>query len=120
MYGELWAWAAEQPARAAVAAALVGLPALGALAQQRQTGQKKTGGAPTSVASGGGVLARFLTGRDLRAGEPSSSASWWCAGVDVARDRTAADIGAEAADRKSVVEGKTVTASLYLGGGRII
>ncbi|MFD3701114.1 hypothetical protein ACFWUZ_34165 [Streptomyces sp. NPDC058646] len=95
MYGELWAWTVEQPARAAVAVALVGLPAVGALAQQRQADQKKAGGAPVAGASGGGVLARFLTGRDLRPGEPSSSASWWCAGVEVARDRTAADIGAE-------------------------
>lgn len=95
MYGELWAWAVEQPARAVVAVALVGLPAVGALAQQRQADQKKAGRAPAAGASGGGVLVRFLTGRDLRAGEPPSSASWWCAGVDVARDRTAADIGAE-------------------------
>ncbi|MEW2374240.1 hypothetical protein AB0940_33535 [Streptomyces sp. NPDC006656] len=97
MYGELWAWAAEQPARAAAAALLLGVPVAGALAQQRQADRKKTegGSGATSDGGGGGVLARFVAGRDLRPGDPSSSASWWCAGVEVARDRTAEDIVAE-------------------------
>ncbi|MEU4358718.1 hypothetical protein [Streptomyces virginiae] len=44
------------------------------------------------------MLVRFLAGRDLKPGDPSSSASWWCAGEEVVRDRTAADLAAGAPD----------------------
>ncbi|MFD8633749.1 hypothetical protein [Streptomyces sp. NPDC059533] len=96
MYGDLWAWAAEEPGKAALAAVMVGVPAAGALAQQRTKDRARAGrpGPATSRGPGDGVLVRFLAGRDLKPGDPSSSASWWCAGVEVPRDVTAADLAA--------------------------
>lgn len=120
MYGELWAWAVDQPARAAVVAAVVGLPVVGLVAQQRQADQRKAGRASAAGAGGGGVLGRFLTGRDLRPGEPASSATWWCAGVEVVRDRTAADIvtGGPEPARKAPAGRGGVLRALVAGAGR--
>ncbi|MEV7420674.1 hypothetical protein [Streptomyces sp. NPDC089919] len=97
MYGDLWTWAAANPVRAVLAAVVVGIPAVGALAQQRQKDRagRPGGTAPASSRPGDGLLARFLTGRDLRPGDPASSASWWCAGVPVERERTAAELAAD-------------------------
>lgn len=96
MYGDLWAWAVEEPAKAAAAAVMVGIPVAGALAQQRQKDRARTGRSDASAPrrAEDAVLVRFLTGRDLKAGDPSSSASWWCAGEEVVRDRTVADLAA--------------------------
>lgn len=94
MYGDVWAWVAAGPGKAALAAPMFGVPVAGALAQQRQ--KERVPGRPGAVApSGPGLLARFVSGRDLKAGDPSSSASWWCAGTEVQRDRTAADLAAD-------------------------
>ncbi|MFD9270928.1 hypothetical protein ACFWB1_26070 [Streptomyces goshikiensis] len=94
MYGDVWAWVAAEPGKAALAALMFGVPVAGALAQQRQ--KERAPGRPGAGApSGPGLLARFVSGRDLKAGDPSSSASWWCAGTAVERDRTAADLAAD-------------------------
>ncbi|MEV6957471.1 hypothetical protein [Streptomyces sp. NPDC051183] len=96
MYGELWAWAQAEPGKAALAAVMIGVPAAGALAQQRQkekAGRPGAGAPPTRAADA--LLVRFLSGRDLKPGDPSSSATWWCAGTQVRRDRTAADLAAD-------------------------
>ncbi|MYV72979.1 hypothetical protein GT352_03285, partial [Streptomyces sp. SID1046] len=93
MYGDLWAWAAEEPARAA-AAVMGGIPVTGALAQRRQKARVRAGRPDASgpKRAGDAVLVRFLTGRDLKAGDPSSSASWWCVGEEVVHERTAAGL----------------------------
>ncbi|MGW6574033.1 hypothetical protein ACWGAN_17875, partial [Streptomyces sp. NPDC054945] len=75
---------------------MVGILAAGALAQQRQKDRARSGRPDASAPRRAGdvVSVRFLAGRDIKPGDPSSSASWWCAGEEVVRDRTAADLAA--------------------------
>ncbi|MEU3670814.1 hypothetical protein [Streptomyces virginiae] len=121
MYGDLWAWVVEEPARAALTAVMVGIPAAGALAQQRQKERASTGrGRTEPQRAEDNMLVRFLAGRDLKPGDPSSSASWWHAGEEVVRDRTAADLAAGALDAfgKGQRTERTVLRTIVAGAGR--
>ncbi|KOV17607.1 hypothetical protein ADK90_23860 [Streptomyces sp. XY413] len=120
MYGDVWAWAASELGKAAFVALMVGLPAAGALAQQRQKDRAQAGvrAAPaTQSRPGDALLLRSLSGRDLRPGEPSSSASWWRAGVEVERERTAAALAAEPGEFDKPAPPGTLRA-LLAGAGR--
>ncbi|WP_327267202.1 hypothetical protein OG444_40495 (plasmid) [Streptomyces sp. NBC_01232] len=119
MYGDLWAWVAEEPGKAAAAAVMIGIPAAGALAQQRQKDRARSGRSDASAPrrAGDTVLVRFLAGRDIKPGDPSSSASWWCAGEEVVRDRTAADLAAGAPDAPGKQQ-HTVLRTITAGAGR--
>ncbi|WP_407841398.1 hypothetical protein ACE1OC_41245 [Streptomyces sp. DSM 116496] len=61
--------------------------------QKEKAGRPGTAAPPTRAADV--LLVRFLSGRELKPGDPSSSATWWCAGTQVRRDRTAADLAAD-------------------------
>ncbi|MEU8779875.1 hypothetical protein, partial [Streptomyces sp. NPDC048606] len=95
---DLWEWALANPGRAAVAAAVVGPVALGAMFQERAKARPGgPGGAQQPAVDGSGAwVGRLLTGRDLRPGEPRSSATWWRVGVPVERDTAVHDLAVDA------------------------
>ncbi|MEV7442520.1 hypothetical protein AB0O22_15370 [Streptomyces sp. NPDC091204] len=95
---------------------MVGIPLADALAQQRQKGRAGRDDVSGPQRAEDAVLVRFLAGRDLKPGDPSSSASWWCAGEEVVRDRTAAGLAAgPGRPREGAAHG---AASIAAGEGR--
>ncbi|GAA2650708.1 hypothetical protein GCM10010425_74190 [Streptomyces spororaveus] len=91
----------------------------GALAQQRQKDRARSGRSDVSEPrrAGDAVLVRLLAGRDIKPSDPSSSASWWCAGEEVVRDRTAAELAAGARDAPGKQQ-HMVLRTIAAGAGR--
>ncbi|MFJ4880873.1 hypothetical protein ACIP93_37485 [Streptomyces sp. NPDC088745] len=100
-----WEWARANPS----AAALLGLVLLllvAVEASKKGTGRRGDARPQGGRRGGGGALGRYVTGRDLRAGEPRSAASWWRAGEAIDRehrpDRPARTERPEVAEQRRV------------------